>query len=261
MKAAAKDRGVDLIVSDAAADASKHVSHIEDFIAQGVDAIIISPVDQEAPVDAVKAAKEAGIVVVSLDQEVRGSDAFYGIDEFEYGHMGGVIAGEWLNSKDADGTIDEVLDADGKIEVVVARYDMIKSVIDRAEGLKAGIVDAYTATTKSVRLRAERRQRRRGLQPGRNRADRQPEISVFICINDSGALGVYEPACSTRSTPRPTPASWALDALEEPLKLISEDTMYKGTVDIQPAQKGGEVLDIVEKVIASAPSPTRSPTA
>ena len=49
MKAAAKDRGINLIVSDAAADASKHINHIEDFIAQGVDAIIISPVDQEAP--------------------------------------------------------------------------------------------------------------------------------------------------------------------------------------------------------------------
>ncbi len=34
MQAAAKDRGIDLIDSDAAADASKHISHIEDFIAQ-----------------------------------------------------------------------------------------------------------------------------------------------------------------------------------------------------------------------------------
>ena len=66
MKAAAKDRGINLIVSDAAADASKHINHIEDFIAQGVDAIIISPVDQEAPVDAVKQAQEAGIPVISL---------------------------------------------------------------------------------------------------------------------------------------------------------------------------------------------------
>ncbi len=50
-------------------------------------------------------------MVVSLDQEVRGSDASYGIDEFEYGHQGGVIAGEWLSSKEADGTIEDVLDS------------------------------------------------------------------------------------------------------------------------------------------------------
>ena len=36
MKAAAKDRGINLIVADAAADASKHINHIDDFVAQGV---------------------------------------------------------------------------------------------------------------------------------------------------------------------------------------------------------------------------------
>lgn len=260
MKAAAKDRGVNLIVSDAAADASKHINHIEDFIAQGVDAIVISPVDQEAPVDAVKAAREAGIVVVSLDQEVRGSDAFYGIDEFEYGHMGGVIAGDWLNSKEADGTIEDVLNSEGKIEVVVARYDMIKSVIDRAEGLKVGINDAYTGEHEIVFVYE---QNAGNADEGFNLAETaltaNPEISVFICINDSGALGVYE-ACLQHK--EHTPANTCivgLDALPEPIKLISEDTMYKGTVDIQPSMKGAEVLDIIDKVMASGPIADKIP--
>ena len=43
MKAAAKEKGIELVVADAAADASKHISQIEDFVSQGVDAIIISP--------------------------------------------------------------------------------------------------------------------------------------------------------------------------------------------------------------------------
>lgn len=82
-----------------------------------------------------------------------------------------------------------------------------------------------------------------------------PEISIFICINDSGALGVYE-ACLQHK--EHTPANTCivgLDALEEPLKLISQDTMYKGTVDIQPAAKGAEVLDIVQQVIDNGPIP------
>ena len=42
MKAAAKEKGIDLVVADASADASKHISQIEDFVSQGVDAIIIT---------------------------------------------------------------------------------------------------------------------------------------------------------------------------------------------------------------------------
>lgn len=254
MKAAAKDRGINLIVADAAADASKHISQIEDFVAQGVDAIIISPVDQEAPADAVKAAQEAGIPVISLDQEVKGSDAFYGISEHEYGYMGGKIAGEWLNEKEADGSIDELLDSDGKLEVVVVRYDVIKSVIDRAEGLKDGIKETYTGDKDIVFVYE---QNAADADAGFNLAETaltaNPEICAFICINDSSALGVYE-ACLLHKEHTPdNTCIVGLDALPEALKLVSEDTMYKGTVDIQPGQKGADVLDIVEKVLKDGP--------
>lgn len=254
MKAAAKDRGIELIVSDAAADANKHINHIEDFIAQGVDAIIISPVDQEAPVDAVKAAQEAGIPVISLDQEVKGSDAFYGISEYEYGYMGGKIAAEWLNEKEADGTIEDVLDSEGKIEVVVVRYDMIKSVIDRAEGLKGGITENYTGEHEIVFVSEQNAANAdEGFTLAETALTANPEISVFICINDSGALGVYEACLQHKEHTPENTCIVGLDALEEPLKLISEDTMYKGTVDIQPSQKGADALDIVLDVLENGP--------
>lgn len=254
MQAAAKDQGINLIVSDASADAAKHINHIEDFISQGVDAIIISPVDQEAPADAVKEAQAAGIPVISLDQKVTGSDAFYGISEHEYGYSGGKIAGEWLNEKEANGTIEDVLDDEGKIEVVVVRYDMIKSVIDRAEGLKDGLMETYTGEHEIVFVYE---QNAASADEGYNLAETaliaNPEISVFICINDSGALGVYEACLLHKENTPDNTCIVGLDALEEPLRLISEDTMYKGTVDIQPGKKGAEVLDIVRQVIENGP--------
>lgn len=254
MKAAAKEKNVNLIVADAAADASKHINQIDDFIAQGVDAIIISPVDQEAPADAVKKAQEAGIPVISLDQEVSGSDAYFGIDEETYGHMGGEIAGEWLNEKEADGTIDDILNDEGKIEVVVVRYDNIASVIKRADGLKKGLEDTYTGDKEIVYVYE---QNAADADTGYNVAETaliaNPEVSIFVCINDSSALGVYE-ACLTHKEHTPdNTCIIGLDALDEALKLISEDTMYKGTVDIQPSQKGSEVLDLVREVLGNGP--------
>ena len=254
MRQAANERGIDLIVSDAAADPMKHISDIEDFISKGVDAIIISPVDQEAPVDAVKEAQEAGIPVISLDQEVRGSDAFYGIDETTYGLNGGEIAGEWLNEKEEDGTIDEILNDEGQIEVAVGRYDVLVSVIDRADGLKQGLLDTYKGDKEIVFVSEQNAaDADDGFKIAETALTANPNISIFICINDSSALGVYE-ACMQHKehTPENT-CIVGLDALDEALKLISQDTMYKGTVDIQPGEKGNEVFDIVEQVLESGP--------
>jgi len=254
MKAAAKEKGIDLVVADAAADASKHISQIEDFISQGVDAIIISPVDQEAPVDAVKKAQAAGIPVISLDQEVKGSDAFFGIDEAEYGCLGGELAGKWLNEKESGGTIDEVLNDNGEIEVVVVRYDQIPSVIKRAEGLKKGLENTYTGD-KTIQYVYE--QNAADADTGYNLAETaltsNPKVALFVCINDSSALGVYE-SCLTHKEHTPdNTCIIGLDALPEALKLISQDTMYKGTVDIKPAEKGADVLDLVKDVLENGP--------
>lgn len=254
MKAAAKEKGIDLVVADAAADASKHISQIEDFISQGVDAIIISPVDQEAPADAVKAAQKAGIPVISLDQEVKGSDAFFGIDEEEYGKLGGELAGDWLNEKESDGTIDEILNDNGEIEVVVVRYDQIPSVIRRADGLKEGLEKTYTGDKK---INYVYEQNAADADTGYNLSETaltsNPGVSMFICINDSSALGVYE-SCLTHKEHTPdNTCIIGLDALPEALKLISQDTMYKGTVDIKPAEKGADVLDLVKDVVENGP--------
>ena len=254
MKAAAKEKNVDLIVADAAADPSKHISQIEDFVSQGVDAIIISPVDEQAPADAIKKAQEAGIPVISLDQKAAGTDAFFGISEEEYGRMGGVLAGEWLNSKEVDGTILDILNDAGEIEVVVVRYDQIASVIKRADGLKKGLEEAYTGD-KTIKYVFE--QDAADADSGFNLAETaltaNPKTSIFICINDSSALGVYE-SCLTRKERTPdNTCIIGLDALPEALKLISEDTMYKGTVDIKPTAKGGEVLELVKEVLANGP--------
>lgn len=254
MKAAAKEKGIDLVVADAAADASKHISQIEDFVSQGVDAIIISPVDQEAPADAVKKAQDAGIPVISLDQEVKGSDAFFGIDEEEYGRLGGELAGQWLNEKEGDGTIDDIANDKGEIEVVVVRYDQIPSVIKRADGLKQGLEDTYTGDKK---INYVYEQNAADADTGYNLSETaltsNPGVSMFICINDSSALGVYE-SCLTHKEHTPdNTCIIGLDALPEALKLISQDTMYQGTVDIKPAEKGAEVLDLVQDVLENGP--------
>ncbi len=245
MKKRADELGIKLIVADAAADASKHIDHIHNFAAQGVDAILISPVDQVAPESVVQETIEQGIPVISVNQVVDGTLASLLIKEYDYGLYGGMIAGEWLNDIEEAGKINNVLNSKGEIEVGVIRYDTITSLIDRGDGLKDGIKKTYRGD-KKINFVIE--------QDGANSSDGQriaetaftafPEICIFVCINDSSALGVFEAASARSDKNKDNMCIVGLDGLPQALKYISEDTMYKGTVDSLPGQLGADALDL-----------------
>jgi ribose transport system substrate-binding protein len=254
MKVAAKDMGIDLIVADAAADASKHVAHIENFIAQQVDVILISPVDEKAPEDAVANAQAQGIPVIGINQTVKGSSAFIGTSEYDFGYNGGIIAGQWLNEKEAAGTISDVLNKKGEIEVVVIRYDVIASLIDRGDGLKAGMEETYTGSAKfDYVFEQDAADADTGYKVAETALTANPNVAIFLGINDSSALGVYEACLARKNHTINNTCITGLDALPQALELIAGDTMYQGTVDIQPAKLGRDALEIAMKVLADGP--------
>lgn len=73
----AAELGFDVAVQAAEDDERLQVSQAENLIAQGVDALILSPVNVETAAPAVQTAKEAGIPVVSYNSLVLGADVDY----------------------------------------------------------------------------------------------------------------------------------------------------------------------------------------
>ena len=67
--------GVNLQVEDAQNDVSKQLSQIQNFIAQGVDAIIVNPVDTDATPAMTKLAVAAGVPLVYQPHAFRQSAA------------------------------------------------------------------------------------------------------------------------------------------------------------------------------------------
>lgn len=67
-KAAAK-LGATIVFADAQNDSSKQASDVENFVAQGVQAILISPMTTDSLVPAIEAAAKAGIPVATVDRK------------------------------------------------------------------------------------------------------------------------------------------------------------------------------------------------
>lgn len=61
--------GVDVQVEDAQNDVGKQLNQIQNFIASGVDAIIVNPVDTDATLTMSNAAAEAGVPLVYVNRE------------------------------------------------------------------------------------------------------------------------------------------------------------------------------------------------
>ncbi len=95
MKLAARERAVMLDLVYADWNVELQTRQIEDFIAQGVDAIILNPVNAKSMLGSLKMAEQAGIPVINLNMKVDGISTEY-IDTYVGASMSeeAVLAGE-----------------------------------------------------------------------------------------------------------------------------------------------------------------------
>ncbi len=93
IETAAEMEDVDLQIEDATSDVAKQLNQIKNFIASGVDAIIVNPVDTSATQAMTNAAKSAGVPLVYVNRQPVNVDtlpenqAFVGSNEVESGTL------------------------------------------------------------------------------------------------------------------------------------------------------------------------------
>lgn len=91
---AARTKGVELMLEDAQRDVSRQLSQVQNFVANGVDAIVVNAVDGDSTAAITRAAKAAGIPLVyvnhppaELGRGMPKGTAFVGSNELDSGTM------------------------------------------------------------------------------------------------------------------------------------------------------------------------------
>ncbi len=103
LKAYQEELGFELVEVVADNDVNKQSGQIEDLVAQGVDGIIVDPIDDKAILTSVFAANEGGVPIHFFDRppaEMEGVASFVGSDNYTFG-------------KDAARVLKEFADRDG----------------------------------------------------------------------------------------------------------------------------------------------------
>lgn len=230
--------GIELVVHDGKTDASTQVTGVENFITQGLDVIVVHPVDPVAPEAAVREAQAAGIPVVSWSELVKGSDAFFTMNQYQYGHYAGEIAGKWALEKFAN-------QADAQVMFVMVPE--VAALAERGRGLKEGFLELVPGATVVAEQAGNTPEA--GMKAVETVLIKNPGLNIIVACNDAVALGAYQ-SMQAAGKKAGEVCIVGLDATAEALQKIKDNTMYVGTVDIGPYEQGelfcSSMVDIVK---------------
>ncbi|MDP4109749.1 MAG: sugar ABC transporter substrate-binding protein [Bacillota bacterium] len=155
VKTAADKLGWEIIAPDPAGDLQKQISQVEDFIQQGVDAIIIAPVDAGAIAPYIEQAKKAGVIVINYDIEAGTdvADALVLCDNVYGGKMAAQLMAEAIGEKgkvlvltDNPGVVCIDERCSGFINCMKEKYPKIELV----QQLSNGTRDTHQKTTENM---------------------------------------------------------------------------------------------------------------
>lgn len=96
LRNAADAANVKAIISDGKSDAATQIAALENFISQGVDVIIVVPVDAESLKGVIAEAKSAGIPVITHTTEYADATCNMNVAELEMGQANGSACGKWM---------------------------------------------------------------------------------------------------------------------------------------------------------------------
>ncbi|RYC32594.1 ABC transporter [Lichenibacterium minor] len=153
-------------------DLGKQVQQINNFIAAGVDLILLNPGDVKALRPAIENAQKAGIKVIAVDTNAEGADAAVTTDNVQAGR----IACQYFIDK-----------LGGKGNVIIENGPQVSSVVDRVQGCK----DAISKTDMKILSSDQdgKGQRDAGLTVMKSLLTRFPDVQAVFTINDPQALG------------------------------------------------------------------------
>jgi ribose transport system substrate-binding protein len=153
-------------------DLGKQNTQIDNFIAAGVDLILLNPGDPNAIEPAIRRAQAAGIKVVAVDTAAKGADATVTTNNVQAGE----VACQYLADK-----------MGGKGDMIIVNGPQVSSVIDRVKGCKDVIAKTSIKILSSDQ--DAKGSRDGGLAVMQSLLTRFQKVDGVFAINDPEAIG------------------------------------------------------------------------
>ena len=183
MTAEATRMGYEVVLVDGEQDVNKQTAQVEDFITQGVAAIVLNPCDSKGIGTAIRKANEAGIPVFTNDIKYDGTDGTVVCHIATDNLQGGRLAGEAM--------VKLIGETGGKIAII--DYPDVESCQLRIKGFRE-VIETHNGTTDGAKIEIAttlngRGAREAGHSCARDAIQAHPDLVAMFAINDPSALG------------------------------------------------------------------------
>lgn len=205
-------------------DLNKQFTQIDNFIASGVDLILLNAADAKAIEPAVRKAQKAGIAVIGVDVAAAGADATVQTNNVQAGE----VACQYIVDKTG-----------GKGNVIIQNGPQVSAVIDRVKGCKSVLAKAPGIKVLSDDQDGKG-SREGGMDVMLGHLTRFQQIDAVFTINDPQAIGTSLAAKQLKRKTIITSVDRAPD-IENALK---SDTLVEASASQDPwamAQKAVEI--------------------
>ncbi len=227
--AKADELGVELTVVDAQDDSAKQMTDIEDLTVQGVDVVIVNPVDSDAITTSIESLNELEIPVITVDRAANGGKVTSHIASDNV--LGGKLAGEYAI---------ELLGGSGKV-IILEGVPGASATIERGEGFEKAIDGKLEVLDKQVANfdRVEAMSVMEDLISANG-----DDINLVFAHNDEMALGAQE---ALRFANMDDVFVIGFDATDDAKTSIKAGEM-DATVEQQPALMGETAVETALKI-------------
>ncbi len=212
MQDTAKERGDQLVYTDAAGSAAKQVADVRSMIAQGVDLIFLAPREEKPLAPVILEAKNAGVPVILLDRNVDASLAKAGEDYVTFIGSNFVMQGqrvaEWL-----------VENSSGDVKIIELEGTTGSSPAnDRKKGFDDVIAQQDNMTI--VASQSGDFARDQGRQVTETLLQSHPDVNVIYAHNDEMAIGAVAALEAAGRTPGDDVMVLSIDGGKEAVQLV-----------------------------------------
>lgn len=241
IKDAAAEAGAELIVTNANNELPKQINDIQDMLNQGIEILVIAPVNSDGLDPALDAAREAGVPVVTIDRKVTNEPCvdyltFLGSDFVEQG------------KRAADALADIT---DGKANVAVLLGPSGNNVTDgRANGFKDQVAAEYPDIT-IVAEQTANASRSEGQEVTAQLLQSNPEIDAVYAFNDEEGLGAMVAIQNAGREPGTDVKIVSIDGTRNAVQAIV-DGSYNVVIESNP-RFGPLVFETLTKFYAGEP--------
>lgn len=206
-------------------DLGKQSNQIDNFIASGVDMILLAAADPNAIAASVKRAEAAGIVVIAVDVEAAGADATVQTDNLAAGRVSCAYLVDRIN---------------GKGNVIIQNGPQVSSIIARVKGCKESL-----AGHPGIKILSDNQNglvsREGGLNVMSGDLTRFSDIQAVFTVDDPQAVGANLAAAQLH---RSDFIITSVDGAPDIVNALKSKTLIQASASQDPAEEGKRGVDI-----------------